>query len=559
MEPMDRRTFLRASLFAAGTVALASCGSSSKTTSTPGGSAGGPVARPTLRLAGGDFGFPSPFAYSRGPGYWRMTYLYDSLLWKDSNGQLIPWLASGYDRSSDGLTYSFELRDNVAWNDGKPLTPDDVVFTFEYFAAQKLSPQIFVRPQDVAGVQATGPRTVEIRLTRPVATFLNSVAGALPIVPRHVWSSVDDASKAQDPKLLVGTGPYRLESYSRGEGSYLYTANDTYFLGAPFVKRIEMRPVQQRDELTPLLAGEIDAGGPSGTGATRDALAPFKADPAFGIVEGPGDFTIALYWNLAMGGALGDVRFRQACVRAINRPDLVARLVGGNGKPGNPGFLPTTNPAHAPVEQYAFDVGAANRQLDDAGYTRSGGGTRQGPDGKPLRFSLVVGNSPVPPATDIVVNALKAIGVELIPQPLDQPTRDARTVKGDYEMALSEFGGLGGDADYLRQVYSSKVPKRFQSASGFANPEFDDFADRQLVTLDDGERRKLLAGMQEIVADQVPLLPLYYPASFLAYRKAVFDQWYYTPGGFGGGVPTVYNKQVFVTGQKAGTEIRPTR
>ncbi|PZR78078.1 MAG: hypothetical protein DLM65_14055, partial [Candidatus Aeolococcus gillhamiae] len=129
MEPMDRRTFLRSSVLAAGAVAVASCTSSSKTTSS--GSAGGPVPRPTLRLPGGDFGFPSPFAYVRGPGYWRMTYIYDSLLWKDSTGQLMPWLASRYERSADGLTYMFELRDNVAWNDGQPLTPDDVVFTFQ--------------------------------------------------------------------------------------------------------------------------------------------------------------------------------------------------------------------------------------------------------------------------------------------------------------------------------------------------------------------------------------------------------------------------------------------
>jgi len=557
---MDRRMFLRTTLLGTGAVVVASCTPSKKATTSAGGAAGGSVPRPTLRLAGGDFGLPSPFAYVRGPGYWRMTYIYDSLLWKDSTGQLMPWLASRYDRSPDGLTYTFELRDNVTWHDGQPLTPDDVVFTFEYYGSQQLSPQIFVRPQDVAGARATGPRTVEIRLARPVATFANSIAGALPIVPRHVWSSVTDASKAQDPKLLVGTGPYRLESYSRGEGSYLFTANDGYFLGAPFVKRIEMRPVQQGDELTPLRAGEIDAGGPSPTGATRDALAPFRSDPAFSILEGPGDFTIGLYWNPSKGGALADVRFRQACARAIDRADLVSRLLGGNGKPGNPGFLPTTNPAYAPVEQYPFDVAAANRQLDDAGYPRSGGGTRQGPDGTPLRFSLLVGNSPVPPATDVVVNALKAIGVELTPQPQDQPTRDARTVKGDYEMALTEFGGLGGDADYLRQVYSSKAPKRFQSVSaGFVNPELDDLADRQLVTLDDGERKKMLARIQQIVAEQLPLLPLYYPTAFLVYRKATFDQWYYTPGGFGGGVPTVYNKHVFVTGKKTGTAIRPTK
>ncbi len=563
---MDRRGFLRGTLGLTGAVVLGACNGGSDSTSgtvttlAPGASPGGltPASRPTLRLAGGDFGFPSPFAYSRGPGYWRMSYLYDTLMWKDSTGELLPWLARDMRRSDDGLVYTFELRDDVAWSDGQPLTADDVAFTFEYFAAQKLSPQIFVRPQDVEKVTATSATGVEIRLARPVVTFAGSVAGALPIIPRHVWSSVGDASVATDPALLVGSGPYRLDSYSAGEGAYLFSANDGYFLGKPFVARIENQPVG--DELTALLAGELDAGGPSPTGAGREVLAPFQADPSFGVLEGPGDFTLGLYWSLGKGGALADVRFRQACVTAIDRGDIVTRLLGGNGDPGNPGFLPPSNPFYNPkVEQYPFSVEVANRMLDEAGYARSGSGPRSGPDGAPLRFGLLVGNDPVPPVTDLVVRALQAVGVEVTPQAVDRPTRDARTTSGDYELAITNYGGLGGDPDYLRQVYSSKVPKRFQSAQGYANPEFDDLAQRQLVTLDEAERRRLVDRMQEIVATDVPLLPLYFPTLFHIFRKEVFDQWYFTPGGFAGGIPTVFNKQAFITGLKTGTEVRPIK
>jgi len=212
-----------------------------------------------LHLAGGDAGFPSPFAYSRGPGYVQMSYIYDTLLWTDASGRQLPWLASRVRRSSDGLTYTFELRDNVRWHDGRPLTPADVVFTFDYYAKQTLSPEIIAMPvPGIAEVKATGPRTVEFRLKAPIATFLGfGGAGAVPIVPKHIWESIDHAAMATDPKVLVGSGPYRLKSYSGGDGSYLYTANDDYFLGKPFVKRIENRPVG--DPLTALKSGEIDA------------------------------------------------------------------------------------------------------------------------------------------------------------------------------------------------------------------------------------------------------------------------------------------------------------
>ncbi|MBA3955524.1 MAG: twin-arginine translocation signal domain-containing protein, partial [Acidimicrobiia bacterium] len=505
---MDRRTFLLGTVGVAGAVALGGCSggsdSASSTSSSlaPGQSPGEipPAPRPTLRLAGGDFGLPSPFTYSRGPGYWQMSYLYDTLLWKDSSGEFLPWLARDYQRSDDGLTYVFQLRDDVQWSDGRPLTADDVVFTFEYFASQQLSPQIIVRPEGVESATAINTHEVEIRLNRPVVTFLRSVAGAVPIVPRHIWSSVANASMASDPALLVGSGPYRLDSYSRGEGAYLFTAKDDYFLGTPFVERIESRPVG--DELTALLAGELDAGDPPARGAGSEALAPFRNDPSFGVLEGGEDSTVGLYWNLAQGGVLADVRFRRACARALDRGDMVERLIGGNGEPGNPGFLPPGHAFHADVEQYPFDVDAANRLLDDAGYRRNGD-VRQGPDGQPLRFDLLVTNDPVPPVSELIVRGLQAIGVEIAPQAVDRPTHDSRTSGGEYEMAITSYGGLGGDPDYMREVYSSRIPRRFQSTSGYSN--IDGLAERQLVTFDDGERRRLVNQMQETVATDIPM------------------------------------------------------
>lgn len=550
-ETIDRRTFLRGAALSAGALALGGCtGGSRSGSSSPNNKA----VRPTLRLAGGDYGFPSPFAYIRGPGYWLMSYIYDSLLWKDDSGRLLPWLSSSYSRSADGTEYSFQLRPDILWQDGRPLSAADVAFSFEYFHSQTLSPQIFVRPEGVASVKTSGTRRVDITLSAPIVTFEEAVAGALPIVPKHIWESIPDAFHAQDPKVLVGSGPYRLDSYVRGQGIYIYSANDRYFLGRPFVEGLQMRPVS--DQLTALLAGAIDAASPDVDGVTNQALAPFRSNSAYGVLKGPEDFTIALYWNLAKGGALADARFRRACARAINRTDIVSRLLSGNGSPGNPGFLPPSNSWYYPVEQYPYDPPLADRELDQAGYSRRGsGGLRLAPDGTPLAFTLVVANNPVLPVVEIVVQSLKAIGVGLSVQAVDLPTLDARTTAGQYEMAMTNFGGLGGDPDYMRQVYSSKVPKRFQSAHGYLNPEFDKIAAEQLVTLDTAKRRKLVEEMQQIVARDLPLLPLYYPNLFFVFNKAVFDQWYFTPGGFAGGIPTVFNKQVFVTGSKTGTKI----
>ncbi|MDQ3382172.1 MAG: ABC transporter substrate-binding protein [Actinomycetota bacterium] len=566
MNTIDRRTFLAGALGAAGAAALGGCSSSSpsspssRPTATATGT-GQAAARPTLQLAGGDSGFPSPFAYMRGGGYVQMSYLYDTLLWKDSEDEQLPWLAESFEASADGLTYTFELREGVRWHDGVPLTAEDVAFSYEYYAAQKLSPQVIVQPvTTIAEVTATGPTTVVFRLSSPTATFLQfGGAGAVPIVPKHIWSGVSDSAKVSDLAMLVGSGPYRLESYSPGEGSYLYTANDDYFLGRPFVARIENRPVgeQQGAELTALMTGDLAAAGAGGV--RPDVLKPFQNDDTFEILEfPPGSSLNALYWNLAKGGALADVKFRQACAMAIDREDLVERLFGGNGTPGNPGFIPPETPFHAEVEQYPFDLAAANAMLDEAGYPRAGGGTRTSPDGGPLSFELLI--SGMAPVVAVLVSALQQIGVELKPSALDTPSFNQRVIKGETEMSLIGSGGLNSDLapDYLRLVYNSKT-KLTQHAQGYLNPQVDQLTEQQLRTLDVDERKQIVAEIQELVARDLPLLPLYYPGSATIVKPEIFDAWYVTPGGVAGVIPTLNNKQAFITGRKTGTEVRPSR
>jgi peptide/nickel transport system substrate-binding protein len=390
-------------------------------------------------------------------------------------------------------------------------------------------------------------------------TFAERVAAALPIIPRHVWRSIEDAPQAQSRAVLVGSGPYRLRSFSPGEGSYLFVANEHYFLGAPYIRRVELRPVD--DELAALRAGEIDVARTGTEGVGADALRPFSSDDAYGIVRDPGGFTFPLIWNIGRGGALADVRFRRACALAIDRQEIVTRLIGGNGVAGNPGWLPPTHPYHSDVEQYAFDLAAANRLLDDAGYRRTSGTLRSDERGRPLRFSILTGNSPIPPVLDLVAQALKKIGVELKAQAVDLPSMFARLQSANDDMALSLYPGPGGttvtsDPDTLRTFFSSRFADRLQGAQGWMDPEFDALASRQLVTADIDERKRLVARMQEIVARDLPALALYYPTLFTVYRREVFDRWYVTPGGFAGGLEGVTNKQVLVTGSKTGTKIR---
>jgi len=542
---MDRRRFLAASLGGVGALALGACT----------GKSSGPAAGRTLRLAQGATGFPTPFLSNADIGYNQMSLLYDTLLWKDGSGTLLPWLAQSFTSSEDRLTYTFTLRDGVKWSDGQPLTADDVVFTFEYYAKLgTLGPPIIIQPpQGIAGVKPAGANAVAITLTSPVVTFTEQVAGALPIIPRHVWSSIADPNTATDRKVLVGTGPYRLRKYQGDTFPMEFVAKEDYFLGPPYVKRIQENGLI--DAVAALAAGRVDAA--RGEGLRPDALAPFQNE-RFGMVTEQGSTTSPLYWNLRKEGALGDVRFRRACAMAIDRQDLITRLSSGRGLPGSPGFLSPANPFFAPVRQYEFDVAGANALLDGAGYRMGGAGIRQGPDGTPLSFELLIANNQTP-LSEILVASLRRIGVELRPNSVEIGVKlfGAKYV-GNYDLAVLFFpgpgpGGPNSDPDILRLLFSSKVAPSLQAATGYGNAAFNDLAEKQRVTFDVTQRKAIVADMQRILAEDLVVLPLFYPETAILYRKSVLDQWYFTPGQF---PSPIDNKQLFVTGQKAGTEIR---
>ena len=559
-ERMDRRRFLAVAAGTAAAAGLVGCGGATKSGRAPGGKAT-PHAGATIRIPGNAFGFPSPFAYNGGPGYWQMSFVYDTLMWKDSTGNLMGWLASSMNRAADDVTYTFKIRPGVTWHDGKPLTAADVAFTFEYFASQTVSPLVVAQPYGVAHVSTSGTDTVVIRTAGPDVTFAEYVAGSVPIVPQHVWSKVKVAAQDMKPSILVGSGPYQVTSYNGNDGAVAYQAAKNYFLGKPFVSRIELIPMNT--DFPALQGNQVDVGGWQESGGILPSeLAPFRDSSTYAVQSNVGSISTALYFNLAKGGPLADVRFRRAFAMAVNRADLVNRLYGGDGVAGNPGYIPPGDPYYVNVPQYDYDVAGAKALLEGAGYRTGGNGVRTDHSGKPLAFGLLVSTGPLGvPTAELLVNALGAIGVKLTPKAVPPgPQFYGAKMSGQYDVALAGFPGPGGggpdtDPDSMRRIFSSKAPPSLVSVTGYRNPTFDAIATEQLATFDVSKRKALIAQMQKIVADDLPALTLTYPTQYNIYRRAAFDAWYFTPGGLGPGVAGWFNKQAFITGRTSGTHI----
>lgn len=540
-------------ILAACVVLAAGCASDDDGQSQPAGQTTRPESVARLRFSGGDYGFPSPFGYVRGGGLILASYIFDTLLWEDSTGDPIPWLAKEWSHSPDGLEWRFTLRDNAKWHDGRPVTPGDVKFSFDYVttgaaaSTSRLSASL-----DLKEVVVEPPDTVVVRLNKPTAVFEEDVAMRLFVIPQHVWSTVTDPAKFREPAAVMGSGPYKLESSDEAAGTYLYTANDSFFLGSPYVKRLEHVPAP--DELLALQRDEVDAGELLEEPAPEQQIKAFESNPRFTKLEGPYDWLMALHINVAKGFPYDRKEFRQAIAYALDRKDMVTRLLQGRGAPGTVGGLSPDHPLLAPdLPAYDRDVPRAKSMLDALGLKDGNGdGLRELPGGAPFVQELQANSRFTPKSAELVKEYLREAGIDVRVQVLDKATADESAGKGNYTMALIGYGGMSGDPDQnLRSRYAAS-PKStsFTRAIGYSNPAVTDLANRQLTALDPEQRKPLVQELQRLVAEDVPIIPLYSPRRMTFFKAGIFDNWYYTPGC----TPCrgTRNKHMLVTGKKTG-------
>ncbi len=496
-----------------------------------------------LRLPGGDWGLPTPFTfYPRGPGYIHLSLVYDTLAWKDETG-VIPWLAQSWEVSPDGLTWTFHLRPGVKWQDGKPLTAEDVAFTFDYL---RTHPVEWFPMAPIANVEVRDGLTVFFRLQAPYAPFLNRMAGSVPIMPKHIWGEVADPRGASGPERAVGSGPYRLVRYDRSQGAYAYEANPGFFLGPPRVRRLLFVPVG--DQVAALESGAVDQ-------ATVPAslLPRFRDHESFKLLSGPAYWGLTLQFNLDRH-PFSLLSVRRAVAHAVDRNALIRQSVPGGlegARPGSPGYLPPDSDWFDPAvrDMYPHDPARTRELLQSAGVEdRNGDGICEAPDGAPMRFSLVTTAQYLREAEALLLT-LRQIGFEIEIKPLDVKAMDALVREGRFDLALTGRGGLGADP---LMVLGFGAPRGESLSDGMPpSPEYSDAVERLVAATDPAERRTICNRMQHIYAGELPPPPLYYPVWFIAYRPEVFNGWFHTAGGgIGVGVPLPYNKLAFIRGNK---------
>ncbi len=468
-----------------------------------------------VKLEGGDAGFPSPFGhYPRMRGT-VMKYVFDSLLEPDEE-QCTLWLAEKWDISEDGKTHDIYLREGVKWHDGEEMTAKDVVFSFEYYLEH---PPVFIgevitKAGYIQSIEAVSDYQVKIITSGPDATFYCE-AGMMRIIPEHIWKDIDDPYEFTDEGALIGCGPFILTDYSKEHGTYRYEAFEDYWGPKPRVDVIEMVPVS--DEILAFENGDITI-----TRITPDLLSRFENNDEFLVVESPALAGTMISFNMNKNELFKKKEFRQAFNHAIDKEEIIQKVMRGAAKPGSPGILPIDHQWYNSNQpKYQHNPEKALELLKEAGVDGS------------LSFELLVSEGPEVRVGELLKEQLAKVNIDLKVTSVDSKSRDARANEGNYEMAILSMGAWGLDADYLRLRYYSQLEEGSGGSAtgllgnnqGYVNAEVDRLCLEQLRETDRAKRKQVIFKLQEVLAEDVPEIPLYNNYYYFVFRPEEYDGW----------------------------------
>jgi peptide/nickel transport system substrate-binding protein len=454
-----------------------------------------------------------------------------------------PELAESWSRSDDGLTWTFKIRTGATWQDGAPVTAQDVAFTYDWVMEHQVSPYASLTT-GIEAVEASDDQTVVFTLSEPKADM---DALWLPILPEHVWTDVDPADdEAVAAVHDIGDGPFKLISFVAGKQVRL-RANDDYWAGRPSVDEVDF--VTYRDPAkmaSDLAAGLLDAA----VGLRPDDFRLLRRDERLQAVAAPGRSFVDLGFACAPSAtdsspALLDQSFRRALQWAIDRRTIVTRLYGGYAWPGSTLVAPALRrdpdyhlppPADA---RYGYDLKKAVQLLKDAGYVKMAG-RLVGPDSEPVHVRLFISESPPQAAAiaRIVARSLRALGVTVDSSELPAislRTRLAVTLDGlpkpDVDLFISDWI-QDTDPSFILSVLTSGQIGGWNE-TGWTSDEYDALFSQQAAAMEETERKSLIDQMQQLAYDASPYAVIAYPQTLEAERTDEWQGWVQSPAGEG--------------------------
>lgn len=465
------------------------------------------------RIVMGSIGEPSnliPYLASDSASQEVAALLYTAPLEYDKDWNIVKLAAESWEVEEDGTFMRFKLREGLKWQDGAPLTADDVTFTYKLMVNPSTPTAYAADFLNIVEYKQTGPLSFEVRYDAPYAR--SAITWMHPILPKHILEGQNIASTpfARNP---VGAGPFKLKSWETGSRVVL-EANDLYFKGRPYIDEVVYRIIP---DLTTIFleakAGKIDFLGLTPQQYLRQTSGP-DWDKNWKKYKYLAPGYTFLGFNLT-SPLFADERVRQALSYAVNRESVIKGALMGMGEPTIGPYKPGTWVYNTAITPYAYDPERAKALLAEAGWTPGEDGVLVNPDGRRFSFTILVnqGNEERVKVATIIQREFQAVGVECSIRTVEWAAFLKEFVnKGNYDALILAWNILD-DPDIFDVWHSSAISENGLNFVHYANSEVDALLEKARITVDRAERKVLYDRFQEILHKEQPYLFLYVPYS----------------------------------------------
>ncbi|MEQ7127835.1 ABC transporter substrate-binding protein [Actinopolymorpha sp. B11F2] len=427
----------------------------------------------------------------------------------------------------DPATLVVETRSGVKWSDGQPFSAKDVEFTFNML---KAAPAFDFQGlwQKLESVTADSDSQVTFSFKDAAVPTFNQIAEGVPIVPEHIWSKQDDVEKFTNPDA-VGTGAFKVKSINPQQ--LILERNPDYWQADKIkVQQLKFtKPTGSAEvEKLQLSRGEFDWAAMFVPDIEKTYVAKDPEHNKYWFASGG---NISLYMNLTKK-PFDDVEFRRALTYAIDKDEIKEKPQFGYVETASQTGLTYSlhdewmAPGIEDKGYVPFDPEEAKRILAEAGYEAGPGGKLLGKDGKPLpsfTFKVQAGWVDWIQAAQIIEKNLKAIGITMRVQNSNPDVVGEDVGSGNFDMA---FGVFGGDCN-LYSAYHDPFASSQTAPIGKPAPtnmirwkdaETDELLDQLVKAEDEAAQKEIVHGLQQMMVEKVPTIPLWYGAKWFEYR-----------------------------------------
>lgn len=453
-----------------------------------------------------------------GQAYYQNANILSKLINYDyKTGSIHADLATKWEASSDGLSYTFTLREGVKWHDGKPFTSADVKWTYDDLIKEGTKAQAFRIITSLQSVEAPDAKTVIFRLKETDALFLVGLSGyyGAMVLPKHLYEGTD-ARKNPYNLRPVGTGPFKVVELVTGSHLTLEANPDYYGLG-PYLDRLIFKVVPNlATMISTLETGEVGYSAPS---PPFGDVARLRTLPGLKVDEAPSQIVQWTAFNLELP-KFKDLRVRQAIIHAIDKKAISEQVYAGLVTPSTAVYISTVPKFYNPnAKQPEYDVAKAEKLLDEAGFPRGADGIRFKTRYAAFISSLAGG----PEMGQVIKQQLSKVGIDVTLEVQEFALFNEKIInKRDFEMTAS--GGPHGPdpsewANFVGTGGTRNVMK-------YSNARVDELFKLGRKTLNEEERKKIYFEIQEIIAKELPRMNLVEYTYMRPYRSEFHDFWW---------------------------------